>query len=557
MESFSKDDRSQLLPKSEENVQKVKDERSKISRVKLENYNPNESYRSPLEVDSGNSNFEDEKTSSLKGIPQNSSPNQLSSTEETGLSQGDVNRLSQVKFEKTDDGDSYVFSSSENKVKVKEETSEAFGIKMEVESSESKILQVQEKIVGTAEKEHGKTMFDDGISKPDAGILRSDCFVNTTVVEDSGEKVADKCDVDVPVIVDENKGKDVEGIYRMESLKQTETGETLEEKPGNKREEKRDLGTESSVRKKCTVASDASKVETFDFLATRSVDELLTDEKVRAFEMSSAINKLQGRSLSDEKGLLSWQREDVVRAEPVSEKGDLETSPIEKGNIGHTSATGEYSDGESDISEVSSVHTSDLSSFDDEISSSSESSYEQHEEANEKETNAAAKKNEGQERSSAHPQNEQDFDAAPTRRSTRISSRRSTKEGESEVSGNEGGKIQTESLRRRRHGEKRVREPRPKTGKERSKYGVEKRKRGRPRKEETRASSHSGSQRRRSRIHDQDGNRTAAGRSGSGSVEDRSKRSQRQIKRTRCYSPSSEGTREVFLPRKRSRDDPS
>ena len=89
--------------------------------------------------------------------------------------------------------------------------------------------------------------------------------------------------------------------------------------------------------------------------------------------------------------------------------------------------------------------------------------------------------------------------------------------------------------------------------KERSDYSTVKRRRGRPRKEEAHASSHSTNQRRRSRIRDPDDISSTAGRRGSG-VEDRSKRSQRQIKRTRCYSPSSEGTREVFLPRKRSRD---
>lgn len=554
MESLSRDDHSHIPAKSEESAHKLKEDKPKISRVRPDNFNPNESVSSPSAVVSDSSNFLEVKTNTLTEEIQSLAPSQLCQTGE----EGDVTGLLQVKSEKTNDSERSVLSSLEGKVQVKSEESGTTGIKTEVESSELAILHGQEKIVDGDENEGRVKVMDDEISRPEAGIQRSDYCAATLIVEETEDRRVPEKNTDA-AIVDQKKTKESDGEDKLESSKKsTDLVNEMELTRENKLEDIKDLETESEITNINVLTSDVSKERTVDLPATRDVDEseekLLSSEKAGATDMASVNEKsFQEQSLSDERGLLSLQKDDIVRSEVGSNKVELESMERDHDYAGHTSSSDEHSDVESDISEVSSVHTSDLSSFDDEISSSSVSSDEQNEEAGKTEANEEPK-SEVQDKSNTQSQTENASDAAPMRRSTRISSRRSTKEGESEQSGGEGGKAtKAKYHRQRRHGEKRQRKAHSKTSKERSDYSTVKRRRGRPRKEEAHTSSHSTNQRRRSRIRDPDDSSSAAGRGGS-VAEDRSKRSQRQIKRTRCYSPSSEGTREVFLPRKRSRD---
>ena len=554
MESVSRDDHSHTLAKSEESAHKLKDDKPKISRVKLENFNPNESVSSPLAVVSDSLNFLEVKTNTLTEGTQSLGPSQLCQTGE----EGDVTGLLQVKSEKTNESERSVLSSLEDKVQVKSEESGTTGIKTELESSEPAILHGHERIVDGDESEGRLKVMDDEICRPEAGIQRSDHSAVTTIVEETkNQRVPEKNTG--AAIVDLKKTKASDGEDKLESSNEsTEVVDKTELTRENKLEDIKDLDTESEITSINVLTPDVSKERTVDLPATRDVDEpekkLLSSEEAGATDMASVNEKsFQEQSLSDERGLLSSQKDDMVRSEVGSNKVELKSMERDHDHAGHTSSSDENSDVESDISEVSSVHTSDLSSFDDEISSSSVCSDEQDEVAGKTEANEEPK-SEVQDKSNTQSQTAIASDTAPMRRSTRISSRRSTKDGESDQSGEEGGKaITAESHRQRRHGEKRQRKTHSKTSKERGDHSTVKRRRGRPRKEEAHASSHSTNQRRRSRIRDPDDSSSAAGRRGSG-AEDRSKRSQRQIKRTRCYSPSSEGTREVFLPRKRSRD---
>lgn len=542
-ESLSRDDYSQLSPKPDENLHKVKDEKTKIPRVKIENSNPSGGSPSSVGTDSSSLIPQDERINSRKGMRENVAQSQLLPAGESGFSKSDVARLSQVKIEKANESDSHACSSLESKVKEKEQRSRIPGVK--IESSESTVIQQQQKevlgselkLTGDPPKEHDRSVLHGGISKIDAGVQRSDNFVEATKPEETSERVAEKRDANVPVILNENKVKELEG---------GETAGKLDRKVENTREEKRDLRTDSSLKMRS--ALDPSSVKDAETLASKTGEELSSNKKEEVIEQTRLKDESQRQKLSDERGHPPTQKEDTVRAESVSETMGLDSSFMGGENVGHASSTGEYSDGESDISEVSSVHTSDLSSFDEEISSSSESYNDEDENARACQTETyKGDKNEDQGSYSGQQQGKQDSDAAPTRRSTRISSRRSTKEGESEISEGEESKTKTDSPRRRRRDEKTERRTRREAVKGQSKSDAKKRGRGRPRKDERHASSHSGSQMRRSRARDQEG---------SGSREERTKRSQRPIKRTRCYSPSSEGTREVFLPRKRSRDDP-
>ena len=554
MESVSRDDHSHMLAKSEESAQKLKDDKPRISRVKLENFNPNESVSSPLAVVSDSLNFLEVKTNTLTEGTQSLGPSQLCQTGE----EGDVTGLLQVKSEKTNESERSVLSSLEDKVQVKSEESGTTGIKTELESSEPAIRHGHERIVDGDESEGRLKVMDDEICRPEAGIQRSDHSAVTTIVEETkNQRVPEKNTG--AAIVDLKKTKASDGEDKLESSNEsTELVDKTELTRENKLEDIKDLDTESEITSINVLTPDVSKERTVDLPATRDVDEaeekLLSSEEAGATDMASVNEKsFQEQSLSDERGLLSSQKHDMVRSEVGSNKVELKSMERDHDHAGHTSSSDENSDVESDISEVSSVHTSDLSSFDDEISSSSVCSDEQDEVAGKTEANEEPK-SEVQDKSNTQSQTAIASDTAPMRRSTRISSRRSTKDGESDQSGEEGGKaITAESHRQRRHGEKRQRKTHSKTSKERGDHSTVKRRRGRPRKEEAHASSHSTNQRRRSRIRDPDDSSSAAGRRGSG-AEDRSKRSQRQIKRTRCYSPSSEGTREVFLPRKRSRD---
>ena len=556
-ESLSRDDHSQLSPKPDESLFKMKDEKTKISKVKVEKSSASGGHSASVAGHSSSLNSQDEKSSSCKGTRENFAQSQSSPAGESGVSQGEV----EAKVEKANDNGSYVGSSLEYKVKVKEERSKAFGGSENSESATIHLHVQQEEVVktelkppGESEKERGKKLLDEGTSKIGAGVQRNENFMRTSF-EEKSDKDAEWHDVCVSHIESESKVKELESSEQMLAThKQTEIVEQLERKVENKQEGKKGLEPESSLRMKNATASDLSRVKDIEIPASKYDEELITE---RAAEMTCEMDESQKQTaVSDENSLLSKHKDVEVKAESVSEKTDLEASFMSRECVGEASSAGEYSDGESDISEVSSVHTSDLSSFDEEISSSSES-YDQGE--NERAGETETSKNEHQEMFSAQPQSSEQVSdaAAPRRRSTRISSRRSTKEGESEVSEGEGSDIRTSSIRKRRHGEKRERKPRPETAKGQRESGREKRGRGRPRKDDRRASDHSSSQMRRSRTHVRDGSRRTGERTDSTSGEDRTKRSQRTIKRTRCYSPSSEGTREVFLPRKRSRDAPS
>lgn len=475
-------------------------------------------------------------------------------------------KMPEVKMEKDNES-----VSLECKVKVKEERSELFGAreqntpwqqKEEVKAgSEVKIMD---------EQEHGKILLNEN-AQIDTGPQRSDSFLIALDEMSQGlSRITEKPCVDVTVSADDiNKVQ--ESGERLESVKDSETVEKADGNADSKYEEnnaaKSGVVTESSLR--MTSTSDDSGIKTIDLPATQGVTdkvikELTPDTRSGASEVIAMTDQIPRQTLPDESQELQLrQKDEPVRSESRLEKSSSAASSVAQGDLDQASSTGEYSDGESDISEVSSVHTSDLSSFDEQISSMSES-YDEDEDEETRQGDTAEKcerKTDDDKDRTSMPQNEQDSNAPPRRRSTRISSRRSTKEGESEISENEASrKDSRESSHKRRRAEKRNRKPRPETVKGQSVSALDKpRRRGRPRKDasERRMSSHAGSQIRRSRTHDQEESSTGAERSGSDVRESRSTRSQRQIKRTRCYSPSSEGTREVFLPRKRSRDDPS
>ena len=275
--------------------------------------------------------------------------------------------------------------------------------------------------------------------------------------------------------------------------------------------------------------------------------EFPSEARSDASKMDTSSPEVQRLNLSEESlELLSRQKEGY----DILGDSNLEASSLVGVDFTQPSSMGEFSDSASDISDVSSVHTSDLSSFDDEDDEEEEA------EGTKKTIEKRELEGDGDTERTSMSQSEQNSGAAPRRRSTRISSRRSTKEGESETSEGEASKEKHRSSHKRRHGEKRTRKPGPEGNKVRSVSDVDKpRRRGRPRKDDRRVSSQSGSQIRHSRAREREDSGATTDRSESDTKESRSTRSQRQIKRTRCYSPSSEGTREVFLPRKRSRDD--
>ena len=559
LKAESRDDHGRSSPKLDENVHKMlRDEKTKSSRVKMEKSFPSGGHSSSMTEDSGQTvNYQDEKTGPHKGIREGVVQSHCSSVGETDVSQGDVARLSRVKADKANETPSTVCSFLEYKVKVKDENVVPFKGKVKAESSKSDCLVHlhQEEAVESnlkcydSEKGHGKKLCDEGISNIESGVQRSDDFVKTSLMEGNFEKVTEWRDIDVSHVSESQNSE------KLAILKQTEIIGNLESKVENKPAGKREA--ESSGRIRSAPTSDPSRLKNTELPVARSEEELRSDKEERATAVARPMDEFQMQMMSDKQSLLPSHDEIEREAESVYEKTGQEVSSMLRDTAREVVSIGDYSDRESDISEVSSVHTSDLSSFDDELSSSSESCEERaYEMLGETEENEHGK-NKDQEKSTVQSQSEQDSDAAPRRRSTRISSRRSTKEGESEVSEGEGRKIRTDSPRKRRHGEKRDRKPHPESAQRHCQSGRrEKRGRGRPRKDNRSPSGSSSNQMRHSRTH-QDGSGTAAEKSGSGTREDRTKRSQRKIKRTRCYSPSSEGTREVFLPRKRSRDGPN
>ena len=288
------------------------------------------------------------------------------------------------------------------------------------------------------------------------------------------------------------------------------------------------------------------------------MDELHAKNPVVTVDSSSPVCSAQGQTLVRAEGQsLSPVCEEHVKTDAaVSDEPSLFVSTKEDWE--RVSSTGDVSDVDSDISEVSSVHTSDLSSFDEEVSSAS---YDDDDIGEQKGEAAVSNENTNMETDQIPAQGQQHPDAPTRRRSTRISSRRSTKEEEEDEDGrgNDGQMKEKsrDSPRRKRRGRRRRRESDPRMSAEgqRESSPAIKRRRGRPRKNERRISSSSENQRRHSRWHShgESSSATTERSSGHNKESNRRKRSQRQIKRTRCYSPSSEGTREVFLPCKRSR----
>ena len=555
VDSLSRDE-GRNSPKLEDSSHKM----SKTTRVKVESTSLGENCLSSLVENRGNLRNQGDISSSYAEKSEKSNPiHLLPVAEEVVL---------EVKTEKGNKSESAIIW--ESKVKVKEEKSETSQTREQKNVSKSLPQQQKEeakagsemKVLDDCIKQEHETILLDDVSKLDTGAQRNDSFPTAKMVEEipegkSGNAVKPAVDGTVP---SQNENKVQETVERSEPA--TELSEKVDMTLGTTGEER---GTAESVEVTQSSASGHSEMRVTDLPAVQGgtekvIEELPSYAKLEAAELITPADELRRQTLPDESQELQSQlKENSVTSESGLEKPSSIASSMTLEDLGQVSSTGEYSDGESDISEVSSVHTSDLSSFDEEISSGSES----YDEDGETQEGDLPEKHEqgtdGDKEQTNMPQSEQDSDTMPRRRSTRISSRRSTKEGESEISENEASKKESRDFsRKRRHGEKRNKKPRPEIVKgQQSESGLEKpRRRGRPRKDDKRTSSNSDGQKRRSRAHHREDGSTGAERSGSDSRESRSKRSQRQIKRTRCYSPSSEGTREVFLPRKRSRDGP-
>ena len=561
-ESLSRDD-GRLSPKVEDNSSKL----NKVSRVKVESVNRGESCASSSVEDRSSLSAQDNKASSSGEINENSNQvHPLPVAEETSATQDDVKNLVEVKMEKGNESGNCV--SLENKVKESsleykvKEKSETFEEDEQGEQKEEVEAGLGLMLMPDCGKQEPESILLNEVSQIDTTLQRSDVFQTAKRVEEMSQglsRIEEKASLDATISANESevqeKVENSELVIKKESL--VEKVEEIDIKGDEKISEAADSSALEHIG-----------IKTTDFTAIEAgpeniIGELPSDLKSGASpESVTTSNEPQRQTLLEQnQELQSRLEEELVASEHGLEKLSSVAS-FAKEDVSHTSPTGDYSDDESDVSEVSSVHTSDLSSFDEEISSMSES-YDEDEVDEENREEDVAEKPEhrtGDVKETSMSQSQQDVNAAPMRRSTRISSRRSTKEGESEISENETSKRESrDSSRKRRRSEKRNKNPRPTTAKEQGIPGIDKpRRRGRPRKDERRTrSSRSESQMRRSRTHDREDSGTAPERSGSDSRESRSTRSQRQIKRTRCYSPSSEGTREVFLPRKRSRDDPT
>lgn len=557
VESLNREEFRQITdpPNPNANFFKIKDEKTRISRVKVERSYQIGGRSSPVALvveDSGN--VTDDNISTCKETCETLVHTKYSTESEISHSQADVAKSIEVKVEKTNDIDDSTFCSA---VKAKDEKTvdEKHGVggKTQAECKEKPIFQlqwkevVQEELKFTAdlEKEQTGKLPTEPTLKLAFGAEKSGDFLKTIEVEQKSEEFVDYRNVNTLVQdVGEDKIKEFESSEKVGNPQESETAVKLEAKAENNREGKEHLKTESSegARGETTADHNRKELRPADSKSKEEVPAL--NEFGDISKENSQMLESQNLTMLDEKDSPNSQNGSTARDESASDRTLLESSSVLKEITEEVSSTGESSDGESDISEVSSVHTSDLSSFDEEISSTSES-YEEREGERACVTGADKRgKNEDQDLFSAHAQEDQE---SGRRRSTRISSRRSTKEGESEMSDGEGRKV-----RQRRHSDETARNPRYETGKGPRKSGTKKRGRGRPRKDERRATNRPSGQMRRPRARHRDGSGIAVERR-----EGKIKRSQRTIKRTRCYSPSSEGTREVSLPRKRSRDGPS
>ena len=560
---------------------RVKDGKSKTSRIKVESLSRDDGRNSPKVEDSS---LKMSKATRVKVESNSLGANCVSSRVENRSNlrnQGDISSsyternensnpvhllplagemFLEVKTEKGNGSESAITWES----KVTEEKSETSETR---EQNVSKNLSYQQKeevksgsemnVLDDCIKQEQETILLDEVPQHDRGAPSSDSFQTAKMVEEIPEGQLGN----TGTVPSQNENNVQESVERLEPV--IEPAENVEVTLGTMGEEKR---TAEDVEVTQSSTSGHSEMKVADLPAaqdgTEKAIQLPSHAKLEAAELITPIDGLWRQILPEEsQELQSQQKENSVKSECGLENPSsmASLSSVVREDLGQVSSTGEYSDVESDISEVSSVHTSDLSSFDEEISSGSESYGEDDRTQEDEEAEKRVQHTDVDKEQIHEPESEQDSDAMPRRRSTRISSRRSTKEGESEISENEASRKESRDFcRKKRHGEKRNKKPRSEIVKgQQSESSLEKpRRRGRPRKDDKRTSSNSDGQMRRSRTHHREDGSTATEISGSDSRESRSKRSQRQIKRTRCYSPSSEGTREVFLPRKRSRDDP-
>lgn len=532
MESLNQEDNRQVTmsPKQDENLLKMKDEKARISRVKVERSGGRSS---PVSGDSSHLNYKDDHVNTLKGTRATTVENS-----KTSHTQAELVKESEVNLEKAGEGDSSVISSC---LKTRDEESIPSVEKSHFDYKVKPPAQLQQKEVKAELCSDGFDREKEDKKSPGELMSRveriSDIFITTTV-EQICDEVPETRDVNSAahagyIEKEDREFESGETLFEMESVVKLETHSE------NKFEGKRELENEYSESTRSVTAEDQSKIEMTQTDTKSQGEEVpVFSEKGTTIGETNQLNESQRHFMSYDK--------DPGTSEVKSKPCPVECSSTSRENTEVASSPGEYSDGESDISEVSSVHTSDLSSFDEDISSAGES-YEAYDDRRPPETETS-ELGVHEDQFTTHMQSER---VSARRRSTRISSRRSTKDGESEMSEGEGPKTPTVSSRERPRGDKASRKPRSKSGKGSRESGTVKRGRGRPRKDERRATRDSAGQIRRSRarLHD--------GRDKTGEGRDKTKRSQRTIKRTRCYSPSSEGTREVFLPRKKSRDGPS
>lgn len=531
-ENMSRDE-SRLTPKVEESFYKVKDEMSKINRLKLASSSPGESCASSSLDERG------DKYMTSEGKNENANQSYLlSGVAETEAVKEEIMRGTIVKADKGNEANTLINS------KVKEETVNV--CEMNEESNvPGKLMGEQRAKAGTKViSNFGKLKQDNMVLNEGSKCMQSDSF-QTVMADDEVPKIWSVFNETpaMDVTVSAGEFKEDENVKRFEPIMLF--SEKISRAIGTDSEERNPVDSFKNIIN--TVKMPQSLLS--DGGIEKVAKEFPSEARSDASKMDTSSHEVQRLNLSEESlELLSRQKEGY----DILGDSNLEASSLVGVDFTQPSSMGEFSDSASDISDVSSVHTSDLSSFDDE----DEEEEEEEAEGTKKTIEKRELDGDGDTERISVSQSEQNSDAAPRRRSTRISSRRSTKEGESETSEGEASKEKHRSSHKRRHGEKRTRKPGPVGNKVRSVSDVDKpRRRGRPRKDDRRVSSQSGSQIRHSRAREREDSGATTDRSESDTKESRSTRSQRQIKRTRCYSPSSEGTREVFLPRKRSRDD--
>lgn len=531
-ENMSRDE-SRLTPKVEESFYKVKDEMSKINRLKLASSSPGESCASSSLDERG------DKYMTSEGKNENANQSYLSSgVAETEAVKEEIMRGTIVKADKGNEANTLINS------KVKEQTVNV--CEMNEESNvPGKLMGEQRAKAGTKViSNFGKLKQDNMVLNEGSKCMQSDSF-QTVMADDEVPKIWSVFNETpaMDVTVSAGEFKEDENVKRFEPIMLF--SEKISRAIGTDSEERNPVDSFKNIIN--TVKMPQSLLS--DGGIEKVAKEFPSEARSDASKMDTSSHEVQRLNLSEESlELLSRQKEGY----DILGDSNLEASSLVGVDFTQPSSMGEFSDSASDISDVSSVHTSDLSSFDDE----DEEEEEEEAEGTKKTIEKRELDGDGDTERISVSQSEQNSDAAPRRRSTRISSRRSTKEGESETSEGEASKEKHRSSHKRRHGEKRTRKPGPVGNKVRSVSDVDKpRRRGRPRKDDRRVSSQSGSQIRHSRAREREDSGATTDRSESDTKESRSTRSQRQIKRTRCYSPSSEGTREVFLPRKRSRDD--